>query len=663
MELSRRRYLLTAGSALAFAGCSTDSAPETGGRSGVSLSMAGRGSVAVDYYVGAEGEYDNIGTVYEQASPGDVIGLGPGDYSLQSVLWTIDAGPFGPYATLGKAGLTVVGSGKDETTLSFENDEDMFVFPAWQCAELTVDAAGAVVGPRGDTFRTCRIGDPIMDPPGYASGSAEVRPGMTVTSSGLAPTPSAARTYHGLAFDRVVDAVDDLGFDNTGSEPIDDRFEAAYESGTLIEFPPGEYLVTRQHVGDEVSRFGLRGRGPERRDVRIVAASGEAVKWLKAADAGPHLIENLCFDERSDDTTQLSLWLTTGDGSVMRNVEWLGRTPNDDGFNYTLTAETNERDGVFVIDGIYAGLDEPAVPVTYPEGVTFLRCGPTHFGEIVLRNPIIHERNSAATRSTAPEGVMTIEGGEFVNNQNANIRFSAGNHPSKVSSATGTYVKVDGSRNSADAVRLDSGSKEFGGSVLRGLDIEWTKQEGRGVIALPEYTNHGRAEFYDCVVHNDGEETFTVNAAPTSTTDSELLFENCSFTGSGRGFLVRGRPGSEIRDSCLAMPEASIRGVRTSGTARSGCRRPVTPNGVVPRITVQKRGETGITFSAADTRAPGSGSTQYRWAFDGATATGQTVTHNFGTAGTYRVDLTVETDDGRGATENVEIIVDYPSLV
>ena len=143
----------------------------------------------------------------------------------------------------------------------------------------------------------------------------------------------------------------------------DPAFADAYESGTLIEFPPGEYLVNGEHSGGDVSRFGLRGLGASRRDVRIKPVAGSKIKWLKAVGAGPHLIENLSFHERSDDTTQFSLWLQTTDGSVVKNVEWLGRTPDDSGNNFSLTAEVTERDGVFVVDGIFAGIDEPSLPV------------------------------------------------------------------------------------------------------------------------------------------------------------------------------------------------------------------------------------------------------------------------------------------------------------
>ena len=51
-------------------------------------------------------------------------------------------------------------------------------------------------------------------------------------------------------FDRVVDAVDDLGMDPTGESPIDDALNGAFETGTLIEFPPGDYMVAEEAPTD-----------------------------------------------------------------------------------------------------------------------------------------------------------------------------------------------------------------------------------------------------------------------------------------------------------------------------------------------------------------------------------------------------------------------------
>ncbi|QSG07764.1 Uncharacterized protein HSR122_0353 [Halapricum desulfuricans] len=649
MKFSRRRYLVAA--SLAMAGCSGCGSPRTDDEP-----FDPNHTVAE----GGSGDYETLVEAYEVADTGDVIGVGDGHYSLAPVVQTVGESPVGAFDTFEKTGLTIVGRSTDRTSLSFGSEQNILAMPSWQLWRLSIDSADTVVGPRANTFRACRIASPIMDPPGYGGPSHRFGENERLTTTGMPRRTSAEQTYHGLTFDRVLNGVEDLGFDPTGQEPIDALFENAYESGTLIELPPGEYRIESEHVGSTVSRFGLRGLGTSRRDVQIVPTSGMALKWLKAVGAGPHLLENLSFQERSDDKTQVSLWLTTSDGSVIKNVEWLGRTPPDKNIGYSLAAEVTEVDGVFVIDGIYAGLDEPATVVDYPNGVAFVRSGPTHEGEVILRNPVIHGRNSNATRSTAPTGVMTIQGGEFVNNQNTNIRFGAGDHPTKVSSATGSYVKVDGSRNSADAIRLNGGERVFSGAVFRDIHVEWTKDRGRAVIALPEFSSHGRTEFYDCVIHNDGQNTPTVKAAPTSISDDEVVFENCVFTGQGGGFITRDRPGSVIRNSCIDMPNASISGFKTENITNGDCALPKQPPSTTATITANKREGRSVTFTAMDSQGT---IDSYRWDLDGETRTGRTITYTFDHAGTYTVTLTVEDTDGVTDSTTSELIVDYPELV
>ncbi|MCU4719596.1 PKD domain-containing protein [Halapricum hydrolyticum] len=667
MDLSRRRYLLAAGSAFGFAGCSSGGTVPADAPTNYTIHPdvppLEDAVYDLDHTVGKNGvgEYETIADAYRNARAGDVIGLGDGSYSLKPVTTTISDSPIGSFGSLEIPEITVIGRGANQSRVDFGSEHEVLALPSWQLRHLTVTAGDSIVGPRNNTFRTCRITSPIMDPPGYGGKSHQTETDDVLTASGLPRTPSAARTYYGLAFDTVLNAVEDLGFDNTGTEPIDDAFESAYESGTLIEFPPGEYLTEREHEGDNVSRFGIRGLGTSRRDVQIKPVEGARLKWLNATDSGPHLVENLSLHERSDDTSQLSLRLTTSGGSVLKNVEWLGRTPNDSDVGYSLAAEVTDQDGVFVIDGIYAGLDEPAMEVSYPNGVAFLRSGPLHKGEVVLRDPVIHERNSAATRSTAPTGVLTIEGGEFVNNQNANIRFGAGDHPSKVSSATGCYVRVDGSRNSTDAVRVEG--ERYTGAVFRDIEIEWTKRAARGVITFPDYATHGSAEFYDCVVRNDGEETLTVNAAFSPDSNDDVVFDNCSFTGSGRGFYADNRDGSVIRDSCIDLPNGSIRGFETVNADRSDCRRPQAPDAVTPTITANKSGETTVDFSAADSTYLDGAATSYTWELDDTTETGETISRTFPEAGTYSVALAVENESGETNSTTTELIVNYPRLV
>jgi PKD repeat protein len=66
-----------------------------------------------------------------------------------------------------------------------------------------------------------------------------------------------------------------------------------------------------------------------------------------------------------------------------------------------------------------------------------------------------------------------------------------------------------------------------------------------------------------------------------------------------------------------------------------------------------------IGFDASGSFDPDGTIERYEWALgDGTTATGPTLTHSYGSAGTYTVALTLTDDDGATSTETVDISVD-----
>lgn len=72
------------------------------------------------------------------------------------------------------------------------------------------------------------------------------------------------------SFDRTRCAVSDLGLDPTGTDPVDDTLAAALESGTRIEFPPGEYRMERPQRLEGIERHAWVGTGTERDEVRLL---------------------------------------------------------------------------------------------------------------------------------------------------------------------------------------------------------------------------------------------------------------------------------------------------------------------------------------------------------------------------------------------------------
>ncbi|ELK51860.1 hypothetical protein D320_14585, partial [Haloferax sp. BAB-2207] len=155
----------------------------------------------------------------------------------------------------------------------------------------------------------------------------------TALSAGVASAASGPEERFGIQWDRVVNAVDDLGMDPNGNEPIDDQLDSAYESGTLIEFPPGEYLATEtQYWNDDVSRFGMVGTGSSHKDVQFVFPSGnngEKYRFLEITSGDHHVLKNFSIQQTDDSTTTADIWMINDDGALIEDVEWLGRTPTD----------------------------------------------------------------------------------------------------------------------------------------------------------------------------------------------------------------------------------------------------------------------------------------------------------------------------------------------
>ena len=404
-----------------------------------------------------------------------------------------------------------------------------------------------------------------------------------VVGANIARTATAETTDHGITFDRVVDAVDDLGLDPSAGSPIDSTLDSALESGTLVEFPPGEYLVSTSGIRvDDLDRFGIRGTGSNRNDVRFVPKQGLKTRVIDTGTgAGTFLIENVSFDETDDPDTQMSVKTATTGNPVIKNVEWLGRTPEassrtgGDFYGETIAGHVLDEDAVATYENVVIGLDAPAYPAEYPNGTMFFRIGPSHDGEVVMRNCHVEGRNSSGTRFTADNiGVCTIENCYFSDNQNASIRFGAGTHPTKKSVVRNCTVEITADANEpAEAVRV-GGRGGQAGALIEGCEITYAKDSQRGVIAAPNFGEHGAFTVRNCVVRNEGSGTPTIAAYDVATSNNTVRVENSSFSGSGGGFWADSRPDSVIQDSCMDVPNGSVSGFETVSCSFSGCETP-----------------------------------------------------------------------------------------
>ena len=155
---------------------------------------------------------------------------------------------------------------------------------------------------------------------------ASVTPAVNTTATIDAPND----TTISWEYDRVRNAVDDLGWDPDGNEPIE--FEGV-DDGTLIVVPPGTYAYDgTSWVAGSAEQVGLRGLGDSREDVVFRSEPGTAGEYLLNIGGGRcHEVSNFTIDwtDRRD-TAGVAFRLLQEDDLVIRDVEWVGYTPPGD---------------------------------------------------------------------------------------------------------------------------------------------------------------------------------------------------------------------------------------------------------------------------------------------------------------------------------------------
>lgn len=248
------------------------------------------------------------------------------------------------------------------------------------------------------------------------------------------PIQSENRTSYrdDIEFDRVVDAVDDLGMDDSGETPIDDVLSANLRNGTLIEFPPGGYLTTERHTVETLSRWGIRGKSGDRSDVRIRTQEGAGHMFLNIRNGRDILVENVSFDSREGRHEWLSNTFKLADGLRFNNVEYTGFYASEvtgrkaePGRNIEgpLHVHITESTGVGIIDNFVRS--GPTHHAQYPAGTSCIFVGPAEtVGTLYLQNSHIENMSSHGIYASRTRGNVRIDNCVFKNNNGAGVRIS-----------------------------------------------------------------------------------------------------------------------------------------------------------------------------------------------------------------------------------------------
>ncbi|MDR5674646.1 hypothetical protein RH858_16090 [Halalkaliarchaeum sp. AArc-GB] len=408
-----------------------------------------------------------------------------------------------------------------------------------------------------------------------------------------------------------MDAVDDLGMDPAGGEPIESALSAAYETGTLIVFPPGDYRVEKEGVihGDK-DRFGMAGLGDDPKNVTFhfpKAAEGGTGYWFLRNQGGSEvLFKNFSIELTDDHDTAVSIMNEGDDELWCVDLEWLGFIPRQASSpGQLLRMQAKTLYGVATARRITIGKygsaqgGHSSSTGTSP-GYTFIRNEPDHIGEFRLEDSHLEQCGHNTMRSSNNDGVVTVKNCFIKNADISGLRFNGGDHPEKTSLIENCHFLVDhrelndtggtAPHHAMGGVFADSRVGNAG-LVVRNCDFEWKHilqetidNDGSlwGIIRVPEsnQSNPGGITIEDCRIFNDticpniwinGVSTNKDNQLPDRPWEVDIdnvhctTYKNRSQQGDWIFYIGVRRSNSNITNSCIYALEGEMDGMLVEG--------------------------------------------------------------------------------------------------
>lgn len=118
----------------------------------------------------------------------------------------------------------------------------------------TANRSAAGGDPQRDSWR--KKTEQILGRRGYLRWTAAAAAAAALGSGGA----SAGTTRHGITFARVVDAVEDLEADPTGTEPVNQQL-TEIPTNSLVRFPEGDYLIDGRVSVSGHTQLGFESAG------------------------------------------------------------------------------------------------------------------------------------------------------------------------------------------------------------------------------------------------------------------------------------------------------------------------------------------------------------------------------------------------------------------
>lgn len=372
----------------------------------------------------------------------------------------------------------------------------------------------------------------------------------------LVPKAQAAETRHGVSFDNSYDVVADLGFDNSGNSPVDDKIKQHAEDGTLLKFPPGQYLITSQVAIWGIDNFGVVGTGDSRGDVEFVYPSGYTGRTFAVRKGSNWVFENFTVQQTDDEETGSLLVFQANDNLNVYNVETAGFTPYNTSSG--INAGIWDSDGEGVIDG-YVNRDGGAVG-DYPDNSPGIYAGPNSNGTLYIRDTHLEEVGSNGIYASRTSGGVRVEGGLYKNNDIAAIRVCGPDSYVKGATIvvdTENTNNTDGSYNNPRGIWWESGHMKKSGGSVEDCELALLSSDNESGGLLNVAGTAGDLTVRNCRFQNKTRRpTIFASSVSSDVSGGTVDISGISIVGeSSNPWLgaieLNGRPGSSVTDACI----------------------------------------------------------------------------------------------------------------
>lgn len=416
--------------------------------------------------------------------------------------------------------------------------------------------------------------------------------GLSLAGGGLGLTAASAdadesMTRNEIEFDRVVDAVDDLGLDPTGNESVVSALNDI-DSGTLVQFPEGEYLFDGQ-VSVGGGTYGFESVGSEPATIRVAAGYND---WLLNGHGMPGLyFRGFTVDQTASET--IGCFRLIGDRVHIEDIEFDGRA---DVWDYDaenmLNCAIEDPDGYGLVKNVVHTEGHWARYGPGATGRIGIYTGARHAGTLRIVECDFREFGNNALYCSRNYGDVQVVDSYFENNNAAQIRIGgAGSYAENCTIVTDPDL-YDGPRTFEDTSfhhrgivieeHFDTGSIQHqkpAGAQIRNCTIRIEDNPANGA-AIHRYGNgrslrienthieYNHSDYPAAIIGSSG--GFGVN--PPADDPREIEFIDSTLVGTGdidTAIDISHSDGSRIENSIIYLEGGSQDGLTITGS--DGC--------------------------------------------------------------------------------------------